>query len=192
LPFSHEPVFYDQEASELFWEINQRTDARRVISAGPAGGAAYILPVATAARLGGIKASVSVMVDADGTATVPDALTTAPGLVRLADLPAIIAGTAGRVVDAAQLKAAIAGVGGGGGGGGGTITSVRGTAPITVDNTDPLSPLLAVSAATTAAPGVVRLADAAAITAGTAGRVVDAAQLASRLSADLASLPSLP
>ena len=56
------------------------------------------------------------------------------------------------------------------------VTSVTGAAPITIAGTA-ASPEVGVSAATAAATGVVRLADAAAITAGTAGRVVDAAQL---------------
>lgn len=42
------------------------------------------------------------------TAATPDASTTVKGIVQLADAAAITAGTAGRVVDAAQLKAAVA------------------------------------------------------------------------------------
>jgi hypothetical protein len=176
VPFSHEPLYYDQETGEIFWEINRNNDSRRVVGlggGGGTGGGSYTLPVATASRLGGVKASSSVLIAADGTATVPAATAATPGLAQLADLAAITAGTAGRLVDAAQLKTAVAA----GGGGGGTLTGVRGTAPITVDNTDPLAPLVAVATATAGALGVVRLADAAAITAGTAGRIVDAAQL---------------
>jgi hypothetical protein len=44
------------------------------------------------------------------TAATPDATTTVKGLVQLADAAAITAGTAGRVVDAAQLKAAGGGI----------------------------------------------------------------------------------
>jgi hypothetical protein len=40
---------------------------------------------------------------------------------------------------------------------GGSIDSVTGTAPITVDNTDPLNPVIGVDAASTFAPGVVQL-----------------------------------
>lgn len=50
----------------------------------------------------------------EGGVTLP-ATTSAVGTVRLADSAAITAGTAGRVVDAAQLKAAV-------GGGGGSVT----------------------------------------------------------------------
>jgi hypothetical protein len=64
------------------------------------------------------------------------------------------------------------------GGGGGTLTSVVAAANSGVSATE-LSGVVTIAGidATTAAKGVVQLADAAAITAGTAGRVVDAAQL---------------
>jgi len=42
---------------------------------------------------------------------------------------------------------------------GGAVDSVSGTAPIQVDNTDPLNPVISVDAATTSAPGVVQLND---------------------------------
>jgi alpha-L-arabinofuranosidase len=58
----------------------------------------------------------------------------------------------------------------------GGVTAVNVTAPITKGGTA-ATPLIGVSDATTAAKGVVQLADATAITAATAGRVVDAAQL---------------
>jgi hypothetical protein len=41
----------------------------------------------------------------------------------------------------------------------GDVTSVSGTAPIQVDNTDPQTPVVSVDAATTSAPGVVQLND---------------------------------
>lgn len=64
------------------------------------------------------------------------------------------------------------------GGGGGTLTSVAATANSGVSATT-LSGAVTIAGidATTAAKGVVRLADATAVTAGTAGLVVDAAQL---------------
>jgi hypothetical protein len=106
-------------------------------------------------------------------ATPPDATTAVKGIVQLADAAAITAGTAGLVVTADQLKttndAVATAVGGG-------ITTINGTAPVTVTGTGNTR-TVAVTDATTAAKGVVQLADAAAITAGTAGRVVDAAQL---------------
>jgi hypothetical protein len=55
---------------------------------------------------------------------------------------------------------------GGGGGGGGTVTSVTGTLPITVA-TGTTTPVIAINAATTAAPGSVQLATAAEAAAGT-------------------------
>lgn len=58
----------------------------------------------------------------------------------------------------------------------GTVTTVTATAPLHVA-TPTSTPALTIDAATTTAPGVVRLADAAAVTNGTAGRVVTADQL---------------
>jgi hypothetical protein len=63
------------------------------------------------------------------------------------------------------------------------ITSVTGSAPIKIAGTAAV-PDVQVIDASTAAKGVVQLADAAAITAGTAGRVVDAAQLKAVSDAD--------
>jgi len=116
-------------------------------------------------------------------ANVPSSATTAKaGVVQLADSIAIGAGTAGRVVDAAQLKAATPDA----------TESVKGIAEIATtaevttgtDDTRIVTPAklkayvaTAVSDATTSAKGIVQLADAAAVTAGTTGRVVDAAQL---------------
>ena len=62
------------------------------------------------------------------------------------------------------------------------VETVQGTAPITVDNTDAASPIVAVSAATTATSGtntsgVVIVATDADVAAGTNGAVVTAAQL---------------
>lgn len=117
------------------------------------------------------------------------ATTAALGVVRLADSAAITAGTAGRVVDAAQLKAAAAPDA--------TTSSkglvrladgaaiVAGTAGRIVDAAQLKA---ATPDATTEAQGLVRLADSAAITAGTAGRVVDAAQLLAAMVAQGASV----
>jgi hypothetical protein len=52
--------------------------------------------------------ATTAFVGAAVTAGTPAATTAASGLVRLADAAAVTAGTAGRVVDAAQLKAAVA------------------------------------------------------------------------------------
>jgi hypothetical protein len=86
VPFSHEPLYYDQETGEIFWEINKRNGSRRVVTAGAGptggGGGSAVLPPATATQLGGIKASSSVAVAADGTATVPAATTLQLGGVK--------------------------------------------------------------------------------------------------------------
>jgi hypothetical protein len=58
----------------------------------------------------------------------------------------------------------------------GTVTQVSGSGPVKVA-TGTTTPVISIDPATTAAVGVVQLADAAAVTAGTVGRVVDAAQL---------------
>lgn len=50
---------------------------------------------------------------------------------------------------------------------GGSVQGVTGTAPITVDNTDPLNPVISASAASTSATGVVQLNDTTASTSTT-------------------------
>ena len=50
-------------------------------------------------------------------------------------------------------------------------------APLAVDESDPAQPLLSVEPSTTAATGVVQLADPLSLADGMPGRVVDAAQL---------------
>lgn len=117
---------------------------------------------------------------------VGEASVSLAGVVRLASAEMIASGTAGRVVDAAQMKAAIA--------------AATPDASITAKGLARLADATAITAgvagrvvdaaqlqaavnaatpadATTSVKGVVQLADGAAITAGTAGRVVDAAQL---------------
>jgi hypothetical protein len=70
-------------------------------------------PVATTATLGGVKVGGNVAVSPDGTIsvaapyTLPAATSSSLGGVQLADATALTNGTAGRVVDAAQLKAAL-------------------------------------------------------------------------------------
>jgi hypothetical protein len=86
--FSHEPLYYDQETGEIFWEINKRNGSRRVVTAGagPTGGgggtASYVLPPATLTQLGGIKGSASLSIAADGTASIPAATATHLGGVK--------------------------------------------------------------------------------------------------------------
>jgi hypothetical protein len=102
--------------------------------------------------------------------TVDDATVATKGVVQLADAAAITAGTASRVVDAAQLKTA-------------SVWTKTGTT-LGVSTAGDLVAPAALPVATVAAKGAVQLADAAAITAGTAGRVVDAAQLKAISDAD--------
>ena len=165
-------------------------------------GANYTLPVATAAVLGGVKTGTNIAIAADGTisANLPGALiykgtadvtaaapaTKAKGDVYIATTAGTVSATwtgitgtiaAGDMVlwDGAKWdRVGAAGFG---------VTTVTGTAPVVVGGTA-AAPAISVSAATTAAAGITRLADAAAITAGTAGRVVDAAQLKAVSDAD--------
>ena len=88
-------------------------------------------------------------------AAAPDASTTVKGLVQLADATAITAGTAGLVVDAAQLKVvndAIATATGGG------ITGLTGTAPITATGSG-ATRTIGIDAATAVAAGSMSSAD---------------------------------
>ena len=102
---------------------------------------------------------------------VADATTTAKGIVQLADGAAVTAGTAGRAVTADQLKTTNDVVAG-------HTTSIAGnTTNITTIQGQITTLQGQVVDATTAAKGVVRLADAAAVTAGTTGRAVTADQL---------------
>lgn len=70
-------------------------------------------PIATSSTLGGVKIGSNVGVLPDGTISVatpyalPAATSSSLGGVQLADTTAITNGTAGRVVDAAQLKAGL-------------------------------------------------------------------------------------
>ena len=89
------------------------------------------------------------------TAATVDATTTAKGMVQLADASAIAAGTAGLVVDAAQLKVvndAIATATGGG------ITGLTGNAPITVIGSG-ATRAIGINAATAVAAGSMSAAD---------------------------------
>jgi hypothetical protein len=75
--------------------------------------AAFTPPIATAAVLGGVKIGTNVAVTAEGVVSVappyvlPSATQSVLGGVQLADEAAVAAGTAGRAIDAAQLKAAL-------------------------------------------------------------------------------------
>ncbi len=187
---------------------------------------AFMLTPASPAAIGGIKPGTNLTVEADGTlhADLPGALlykggidpttTEAPadaavGDVYLANASGVAlaswSGIGGDAISQGDLLlfdgsswSANAALGPDGVG----VVRVRGAAPVTVDESDPAQPLIGVSAATTEAAGVVRLASGTDIDGGTAGAVVDAAQLAEALAAtqpagdymplDISSLPALP
>ena len=65
-----------------------------------------------------------------------------------------------------------------GGGGGGGVAGVTGTAPITVDNTDPANPVVGVDAASTLASGVVQLNDTTSSTSTTEAATANAVKTA--------------
>jgi hypothetical protein len=159
--------------------------------------------IATAATLGAVKTGTNIKIAADGTisANLPGALvyrgakdltaappaTPAQGDVYLSSKAGTIAagwtGIGGTTTIAGDMvlwdgakwdKVGSTGTG---------ITSVTGSAPIKIAGTAAV-PDVQVTDASTAAKGVVQLADAAAITAGAAGRVVDAAQLKAVSDAD--------
>ena len=82
------------------------------------------------------------------------------------------------------------------------VIRIQVAAPLAIDESDPAQPLLSVEPATTAAAGVVQLADPLALADGTPGRLVDAAQLQAAIATaqpagdymplDLSTLPALP
>ena len=110
-----------------------------------------------------------------GTVTpVGDATTTSKGIVQLASAAAVAAGTAGLVVDSAQLKVVTDSIASAAAGG---ITGLTGTAPISVTGT-PSAKVISINAATSTSAGVIRLATAAEAAAKTPGLAVDAAQAA--------------
>jgi len=161
---------------------------------------AYVLPKADGTNLGGIKVGANLSIDANGvlSANLPGALIYKGTLAATATAPTgpasgdvYVLSSAGTLTGSSwgTLAGTSVGIGDlliyagtkwdhvGSAGGTAGVTSVDVTAPVTKAGTAAV-PLIGVSDATTAAKGVVQLADAAAITAGTAGRVVDAAQLA--------------
>jgi hypothetical protein len=187
---------------------------------------AFMLSPATAAAIGAIKPGTNLSVDSDGTlhAAISGALTyrgaidpttseapagAAVGDVYLASSSGIAlaswSGIAGEEIAQGDLLlfdgiswSANAALGPDGAG----VIRVQVAAPLSVDESDPAQPLLSVEPATTAAAGVVQLADSLALADGTPGRVVDAAQLQGALATaqpagdymplDLSTLPALP
>lgn len=187
---------------------------------------AFMLTPATAAAIGAIKPGTNLSVDADGTlhAAIPGALTyrgaidptiteapagTAVGDVYLASAGGLAlaswSGIAGAQIAKGDLLlfdgsswSANAALGPDGAG----VIRIQVAAPLAIDESDPAQPLLSVGPASTAAAGVVQLADPLALADGTPGRVVDAAQLQAALATaqpagdymplDLSTLPALP
>lgn len=187
---------------------------------------AFMLTPATAVAIGAIKPGTNLSVDADGTlhASIPGALTyrgaidptttEAPAAAAVGDVylasssgPAMASwsGIAGAEIAQGDLLlfdgsnwSANAALGPDGAG----VIRIQVAAPLAVDESDPAQPLLSVEPATTAAAGVVQLADPLALADGTPGRVVDAAQLQAALATaqpagdymplDLSTLPALP
>jgi len=187
---------------------------------------AFMLSPATAAAIGAIKPGTNLSVDGDGTlhAAIPGALTyrgaidpttaeapagAAAGDVYLASSTGIALGSwsgiAGAEIAQGDLLlfdgsswSANAALGPDGAG----VIRIQVASPLAVDESDPAQPLLSVEPATSAAAGVVQLADPLALADGTPGRVVDAAQLHAALATaqpagdymplDLSTLPALP
>ena len=186
----------------------------------------YMLTPATAAAIGAIKPGTNLSVDADGTlhAEIPGALTyrgaidpassDAPadavaGDVYLTSSGGVAleswSGIAGEEIAQGDLLlfdgsswSANAALGPDGAG----VIRIQVAAPLAIDESDPAQPLLTVDPATSAAPGVLRLADADDLTAGSEGAAVDAAALKAAMATaqpagdymplDLSTLPALP
>jgi len=187
---------------------------------------AFMLTPATAAAIGAIRPGTNLSVDADGTlhAAIPGVLhyrgaidpTTAEAPADAAVGDVYLASASGVALaswsglDGAEITqgdlllfdgsswSANAALGPDGAG----VIRIQAAAPLAVDESDPAQPLLSVESATTAAPGVVQLADPLALADGTPGRVVDAAQLQAAMATaqpagdymplDLSTLPALP
>jgi hypothetical protein len=187
---------------------------------------AFMLSPATAAAIGAIKPGTNLSVDADGTlhAAIQGALhyrgaidpTTAEapadaavGDVYLASASgaALVSwiGLADQEIAQGDLLlfdgsswSANAALGPDGAG----VIRIQAAAPLSVDESDPAQPLLSVEPASTAAAGVVQLADPLALEDGSPGRVVDAAQLQAAMATaqpagdymplDISTLPALP
>lgn len=173
-------------------------------STGGAGGTAGLLTAVDKEKLDGIAsgaatgtvtavtASLPIHV-ATGTTTpaltIDNATATAVGVVQLADAAAVTAGTAGRVVDAAQLKVVSDAVTTAAAGG---VTSVVGTAPISVTGTTTRT--VTIADASTTAKGAVQFATNAEVVTGTntTKAVNPAAIKAAYLPKDISTLTNLP
>lgn len=173
---------------------------------GGTGGTAGLMTAAMAEKLNGIAAGAQTGTVTTVTASAPlhvatptttpaltidNASITAHGVVQLADAAAVTAGTAGRVVDAAQLKAvsdAIATATGGG------ITGLTGAGAISVTPATGAVRTINVAAATTGVVGVIQLATNAEVLTGTVSTkaVTPSAAKAAYMPLDISTLTSLP
>lgn len=176
-----------------------------VASSSGAGGSSGLLTAVDKEKLDGIASGAQAGTVTTVTATAPlhvatptttpaltidHASTTADGVVQLADATAITAGTAGRVVDAAQLKVvsdALATATAGG------LSSITGTAPISVTGTGNTR-AVAIADAATGAKGAVQLATNAEVLAGTVATkaVTPVAAKAAFMPLDISTLTLLP
>ena len=189
-------------------EIAAGTAGNLAVSPADLAGAAYELPVATDTILGGIKVGGGLSITGDGvlSTTLQGALKykgatditgTAPASPENGDLyinevaglaDASWTGIAGQSVlenafviwDSAQNTWNTADLAVDAG-----VTSISGTDPITVDNSNPAAPIIGVKDATTSQKGVVTLATATDIENGTANKVVTSDQLAAYVAAGI-------
>lgn len=189
-------------------EIAAGTAGNLAVSPSDLANAAYELPIASATVLGGIKVGGGLSIDGSGVLSTTlqgalrykgatDVTGTAPANPENGDLyinevaglaDASWTGIAGESVlenafviwDAAQSTWNTADLAVDAG-----VTSISGTDPITVDNTNPASPIIGVEDASTTQKGVVTLATATDIQNGTADKVVTADQLSAYVEAGI-------
>lgn len=189
-------------------EIEAGTAGNLAVSPADLAGAAYELPIASDTVLGGIKVGGGLSITGDGvlSTTLQGALKykgatditgTAPASPENGDLyinevaglaDASWTGIAGQSVlenafviwDSAQNTWNTADLAVDAG-----VTSISGTDPITVDNSNPAAPIIGVKDATTSQKGVVTLATATDIENGTANKVVTSDQLAAYVAAGI-------
>lgn len=189
-------------------EIAAGSAGNLAVSPADLANAAYQLPIASDTVLGGIKVGGGLTIDGTGVLSTTlqgalkykgatDVTGTAPASPENGDLyinevaglaDASWTGIAGESVlvnafviwDAAQNTWNTADLAVDAG-----VTSISGSDPITVDNTNPAAPIIGVEDATTSQKGVVTLATATDIENGTANKVVTSDQLAAYVAAGI-------
>ena len=187
-------------------EIAAGTAGNLAVSPADLAGAAYELPIASASILGGIKVGGGLSIDGTGvlSTTLQGALKykgatditgqapAAPenGDLYINEVAGLADGSWTGIAGSSVLENAFViwdgssntwntadlAVDAG-------VTSITGTDPITVDNSNPASPIIGVEDATTSQKGVVTLATATDIENGTANKVVTSDQLAAYVAA---------